>query len=417
MNRLLAILVACLVCLVASPESAAEWNQWRGPARDGSVGGTKLPDNLGGLQLQWRVELGKGYPGPIVAKDRVFVVETVDNKTVAVRALDRKSGESLWTKSWAGTGSVPFFATANGDWVRSTPAYDGKTLYVGDMAEVLVALDGTTGKERWRVDFPARFDTAVPDFGFASSPLVVGDHVYVQAANSLVKLDKLTGDTEWRSLESSSRIQQSGAFSSPIMATIAGVPQIIALTREAMVGVSPETGEILWTKTVPSFRGMHIMTPVVIDGAIFTSPYRQRSYLFDVSSDGTEMKVDLAWENKSTGYMSSPVVIDGHLYMHLGNQRLECIDLASGESRWRSESFGKYWSLVHQDDKILALDEAGMLYLIRANPEAFDLLDSLEVSKQQTWGHLAVDGDQIFVRELEGISAFGWSTGSLAAKR
>jgi outer membrane protein assembly factor BamB len=115
--------------------------------------------------------------------------------------------------------------------------------------------------------------------------------------------------------------------------------------------------------------------------------------------------------------MSSPIVIDGHLYMHLGNQRLECIDLASGESRWRSESFGKYWSLVYQDDKILALDEAGMLYLIRANPEAFDLLDSLEVSKQQTWGHLAVDGDQIFVRELEGISAFGWSPDSLAAKR
>jgi hypothetical protein len=103
--------------------------------------------------------------------------------------------------------------------------------------------------------------------------------------------------------------------------------------------------------------------------------------------------------------------------MHLGNQRLECIDLANGESRWRSQSFGKYWSLVHQGDKILALDEAGMLYLIRANPEAFDLLDSLEVSKQETWGHLAVDGDQLFVRELKGISAFGWTNGSLAAKR
>ena len=48
MIRLLAILVACLLCLVASSESAAEWNQWRGPARDGSVGGTKLPDDLDG---------------------------------------------------------------------------------------------------------------------------------------------------------------------------------------------------------------------------------------------------------------------------------------------------------------------------------------------------------------------------------
>ena len=46
-----------------------------------------------------------------------------------------------------------------------------------------------------------------------------------------------------------------------------------------------------------------------------------------------------------------------------------CETIASGESRWRSESFGKYWSLVYQDDKILALDESGMLYLIRANPD------------------------------------------------
>jgi len=412
MSRARRGLVLLLLSAVAATSlhagAAVAWNQWRGPARDGSVPGDDWPADLGGLERQWRIELGKGYPGPIVAGDRVFVVETVDSKSVAVRALDRRSGETIWERSWPGRGSVPFFAQANGDWVRSTPAYDGRALYVGDMSEVLVALDGESGKEIWRVDLPARFGTDVPDFGFASSPLLLGDHLYAQAANSLVKLDKRTGATVWRALEDPGRIQQSGAFSSPVAAVIDGVPQIVTLTREALYGVNPETGGVFWSQPVPSFRGMHIMTPVVVDGAIFTSPYKQRSFLYDVRRDGSKMLVEQAWENKSTGYMSSPVVIDGHLYLHLGNQRFECIELATGKSRWRSRPFGKYWSMGYQADKILALDSNGTLLLIRANPQAFELLDSREVSEQETWGHIAVSGDQIFVRELKAISAFRW---------
>ncbi len=410
--RLALIALAAMAGGSFHAETSGAWNQWRGPARDGSVPGQGWPADLERLEPLWRVELGKGYPGPIVAPDRVFVVETVDRKTVAARALDRRTGEVLWSRSWPGTGSVPFFAATNGDWVRSTPAWDGRTLFVGDMGEVLVALDGKTGAERWRVDFPARFKTGVPDFGFASSPLLLGDHVYVQAANSLVKLDKRTGATVWRALESPGRIQESGAFSSPVVARLAGKPQIVTLTREALHGVDPESGEVLWSQPVPSFRGMHILTPVVVGDAIFTSPYRQRSFLYTVRGTGETMQVEQTWDNKSTGYMSSPVVIDGHLYLHLANGRLECIELASGESRWRSSSLGKYWSMGHQGDKILALDQNGTLYLLRANPEAFELLDSRKVSDQETWGHLAVSGDQVFVRELQGIAAFRWRPGS-----
>lgn len=407
-----AVLAALLFLTVSASQEAEGWNQWRGPSRDGSVAGSDWPSDFTGLERQWRIDLGKGYPGPVVAEDRVFVVETVDSKTVGVRALKRDSGDVLWVKRWAGSGSVPFFANDNGDWVRSTPAYDGKTLFVGDMRELLLALDGATGDERWRVDLPARFETDAPDFGFASSPLVVGEALYVQAANSLVKLNKHTGATLWRSLEGPGAIQHSGAFSSPVHATIEGVRQIVTLTRDALHGVDPDSGRILWSQPVPNFRGMNILTPLVVDGTIFTSPYKQRSFLYSVRREGETLQVERAWENKSTGYMSSPVAIDGHIYLHLGNGRLECIALASGEARWRSEPLGKYWSMTHQADKILALNEQGELYLIRAQPEAFELLDSREISDQESWGHLAVDGNQIFVRELEGIAAYRWRAGS-----
>jgi hypothetical protein len=113
--------------------------------------------------------------------------------------------------------------------------------------------------------------------------------------------------------------------------------------------------------------------------------------------------------------MSSPVLVAGHVYMHLGNGRLDCIDIATGESRWRSESTGKYGSMSYQGDKIPALDDQGTLHLIRANPGRFELLDSRSVSDQETWGHIAVSADQVFVRELEGVAVFRWNGASESA--
>ncbi len=406
-------MIAVGVGLSAAPNDvpSALWAQWRGPERDGVSPGKTWPATLDGLTQTWRVPLGKGYPGPVVAADRVFVVESAADEAAVVKALDRATGKVLWEKRWASGADVPFFAAANGDWVRSTPAYDGKTLFLGDMRETVVALDGATGEEKWRLEAPQRFKAAVPDFGFASSPLVDGDHLYVQAANSLLKLDKNTGAVLWRALASDAGMTESGAFSSPVIATLAGRRQLVVLTRTRLVGVDLGKGDELWSRDVPHFRGMHILTPVVVGDTVFTSPYRQGSYLFAVKKDGERFVVEPRWENKASGYMSTPVVADGHLYFHLGNERLDCLDLQTGESRWRSEPLGKYHSLVRRGEKILALADGGTLHLIKADPRAFTLLASKQVATQPTWGHLAVAGDEVFIRELEAVSAWRWGGG------
>jgi outer membrane protein assembly factor BamB len=116
----------------------------------------------------------------------------------------------------------------------------------------------------------------------------------------------------------------------------------------------------------------------------------------------------VTWENKTQGYMSSPVVIGSHAYLHLRNQRFTCIDLATGKETWTTKPYGQYWSIVAQGDRILALDERGELLLIRANPEKFELLDSRKISEASTWAHLAVCGEEIFIRELNAIAAYRW---------
>ncbi|MDA8016226.1 MAG: PQQ-like beta-propeller repeat protein [Thermoanaerobaculia bacterium] len=398
--------------LLAQSASDPGWPQWRGPQRDGNAAGPTWADSLRGLQLLWRVDLGPGYSGPIVTEQQVFVAETVGGKTESVRALNRQTGEQQWRVSWPGEGKVPFFARANGDWIRATPAWDGENLYVGGMNEVLVKLDGATGRELWRVDFPRRFGTKVPDFGFASSPLVDGEAVFVQAANSLVKLDRQTGKTLWRQLESDGAIAVSGAFSSPVLAELSGRRQLVVQTRTTLYGLDPQSGTVLWSQDVPGFRGMNILTPSPYGDAILTSSYRQKSFLFGIEPEGDGWRVSELWTNKAHAYMSSPAIIGDHAYLHLGNQRLTCLDLRTGESRWTSQPFGKYWSVAIQGDRILALDADGELHLLRANPERLEILDSRQVSNSPTWGHLAVADGEVFIRELEAVAAYRWPAGN-----
>ncbi len=173
-----------LVCLTVLGVQAHEWPQWRGPHRDAQVSGPAWPDNINTnhLRRSWRVELGPSYSGPIVASDRVFTTETKDKKFEVVTAFDRKTGKELWRTQWEGSMTVPFFAKANGDWIRATPACDGESLFVAGMRDVLVCLDAKTGKERWRVDFVQKLEAPLPEFGFVCSPLLDGDALYVQAS-------------------------------------------------------------------------------------------------------------------------------------------------------------------------------------------------------------------------------------------
>ncbi len=408
-NVLFVLILAC--CLALSPSAVAladSWPQWRGPSRDGQVPGAGWPEDLSSLEMLWRIELGPGYPGPIVAEDRVFVAETVGEETEVVRALDRQTGEEIWRAAWEGAWKVPFFARANGSWIRSTPSYDGSHLYVGGIREVLVCLDGANGEERWRVDFPALYDTKVPDFGFSSSPLVAGEHLYVQAANSILKLDKTTGKTIWRALEGKGSIMVSGAFSSPMLANLAGREQLLVQTRTHLNGLDPQSGGLLWSREVPHFRGMNILTPLVIGDTILTSSYQNGTYLFRVQQEGDGFTVEQEWHLPASGYMSSPVLVGEHAYLHLGNGRFTCLDINKGESCWTSKPFGQYWALAAQGEKILALDSEGEMLLIQADPTSLEVLDRRAISDQPTWGYLAVAGNQVFVRELEAISAYRW---------
>lgn len=406
----------CLTLLSFLPAAIAEaeWTQWRGPTRDSQLTAPPWPDSLGPETLKrvWRLELAPSYSGPVTDAARVYSTETRDQRLEAAIAADRATGRIVWRTEWEGALKVPFFAKANGDWIRSTPALDGGRLYVAGMRDVLVCLDTDDGRELWRRDFVHDYGTPLPDFGFVSSPLVDGDSVYVQAGAAVVRLDKLTGKTIWKSLSDKGGMW-GGVFSSPVIASLGGKRQLVAQTREQLAGLELADGRVLWTQPTEAFRGMNILTPLIQNDRIYTSTYGGKTTLYEVALTNGTFVPAAVWTHKAQGYMSSPVLIDGIVYQHLKSQRLWAIDLTSGTERWTSsESYGKYVSMIANNRRVLALDQRGRLMLFEARSDGLKTLDTREISSEETWAHLAVAGADIFVRELKALSAYRWESKS-----
>jgi len=393
--------------------SPSQWNQWRGPNRDGHVDAQDWPERVSGdsFSLQWSHPLKASYSSPVLDDTLVYTTETVDDQTERALAYDRLSGELVWSTSWSGGMKVPFFARANGSWIRSTPLLVKNRLYVMGMQETLVCLDAGSGNLLWKLSAPKALQTPDPSFGGVSSPLIEGDALYVQAGGGVIKVDIDKGELLWSSGVSSDSMNSS-PFSSPMLFDIHGQTQLVILERTRLCGVDLESGKHLWSKEVPAFRGMNILTPTQVGNRLLTATYGGKTHLFEPSvSESGAWQVKEQWQYKFQGYMSSPVVAGGHVYLHGRSGRMVCLDLDSGALKWTSEkSFGKYCSQVTNGKKMLCLSNDGMMRLVEINPSKCVILDKRRVSDEETWAHLGMVGRDVFIRSLNALSFHRWES-------
>jgi outer membrane protein assembly factor BamB len=229
----------------------------------------------------------------------------------------------------------------------------------------------------------------------------------------VVALDAASGAIRWRALEDGGGDES--AFSSPALATLAGRPQLLAQSRTTLAGLDPASGAVLWSRLIPAFRGMNILTPAVHGDSLFTSAYGGRAQRLDLAATDAGLEASETWNVPQQGYMTSPVLIGGHAYLFLRSNRFACLDLARGEERWTSGPTGDdYWSLVAQGERILALSDTGTLRLIAADPARYEVLGELELVGGPSWAHLAVvpgpEGTELHVREQDAYRVFRWGS-------
>ena len=283
--------------------AASDWPQWRGPTRDGRVSGVDWPETLQGdrLRQKWRIELGPSYSGPIVAADRIFTTETVDKKREVVKAIDRATGRELWAVSWDGAISVPFFAKSNGDWIRSTPAYDGERLFVGGIRDVLVCLSAADGRELWRVLHGEGY-SVIPRPVLAHGLLFVGtgyDRPLIHAIRTGGSGDVTATHLAWTLAK--------GAPNTPSMVV---VDDLLYCVSDAGIAsaIEARTGQVAWTERLGGNFSASILHA---DGRLYLQNEEGMGF---VLKPGRAFEV-LARNDLGERSLASHAVEDGALYI------------------------------------------------------------------------------------------------------
>ena len=389
----------------AASGHAGYWTDFRGPHRDGIYREAAIRTDWpgSGLEPLWKQPVGGGYASFVVADGRAFTIEQRRDQEV-VAAYDVDTGAELWTHAW----SAHFRETMGGPGPRATPTWHDGRLYALGAAGRFVCLDAATGAVLWERDILTDAGASNLPWAMSGAPLVVDETVIVQPGGSggwsVAAYDRLTGDIAWHVLDD---VQ---GYTSPMLATLGEVRQIVVVTARRAAGLRPEDGTLLWEHawTVPVVP--NIAQPLVVgDTRLFLSAgYGRGAALVELTRTGDRFTAATVWEtNRMKNKFSSSVLIDGYIY-GLDESILACIDAATGELMWKGGRYG-YGQLLAAGDHLVVLTERGHLVLVRATPDGHEELAGFRAIEGKTWNVPAMAGGRILVRNTRQMAAFDLS--------
>jgi outer membrane protein assembly factor BamB len=398
----MAILRSLLLLLAgAAPPSADDWPQWLGPARNGVSTETVVPWKETPKTL-WNLPVGEGHSSPIVADGRVFLHHKVKGKDEEeVIACNAKTGTELWRQSYP---RAPF-KSAFGAGPRATPAVSGGKLYTFGVTGVLSCWEAAGGKRVWQVDTLTEFNAKNLFFGVSCSPLIEGDLVLVNVGGpgaSIVAFKKDSGEVAWKVLD------DKASYASPVATGQGKERQLIFLTQQGLVGLSPADGRTFWQFPLVDKLSESSTTPVFSGGRVIGSSVTYGSAALKLETKEGVPGVAESWKNPAlTCYISTPVAAGkDELYLVTGtiipppSASLRCVEASSGKVLWSKEGIGKYHAALLRtaDGKLLMLDDAGGLALLDPDPREYKELARSKVCGN-TWAHPALSGGRIYLRD------------------
>ena len=368
--------------------------QFLGPNRDATLRGVGLARDWQAAApvALWRQPIGKGWSGFAVADGLAVTLEQRDGKEMVV-AYDLEHG----TVRWSHGGGAGFESAMAGDGPRATPAIDGGRVYTFGVNGVLTALDLASGRPLFERDVLAQNGARRPEHGVAASPLVVDGVVVVLAGGpggcSLVAYDARTGERRW------SGGDDPAAYSSPRVATLDGVRQVVVWSRDSLAGHDLGTGAVLWRDPWPE-RSEKVSQPVVLgNDLVFVSMgYGVGGRLVKVSrSLGGTWRADLVWQTRQLKAKFTQVVAHRGFLYGLDEGVLVCLDPKDGERRWKSGRYG-HGQVLLVDDLLLVQAEDGAVVLVDPSPERHVELGRFQAIEGRAWATPALAGDLLLVR-------------------
>ena len=377
------------------------WNGFRGPNRDGVYAERRIQTSwpASGPKLLWKQPIGLGYASFAIARGRAFTIEQRGKQEV-VAAYDVETGRELWTNGW----NALFSESMGGDGPRATPAWaDGQVFALGGTGE-LRALDEASGRVAWHTNILEDSGGRNLQWGMAGSPLVVGDTVIVtpggSGGRSVVAYSRSTGKRVWSALDD----QQS--YSSPMIAEVDGVRQLLVFSAQRVVGLTPERGEVLWEFPWRTEYDVNASQPVVSGNRVFLSTgYGHGAVMLEVTRADGRWAVREVWRNiRMKNQFTTSILHEGHIY-GLDESILACLDANTGDVKWKGGRYG-YGQIILASGHVIVLTESGELALVRATPESHQELLRVAAIEGKTWNHPALSDGRLLIRNASEMAAF-----------
>ena len=386
---------------------ADDFPRYRGVRADGIVSSPmKSPDwDAAPPKEKWRTTVGWSYSGIAVAGKALVTIEQRQDEE-AVVCYDRETGKELWAYKY----EAKFEQTPpmGGIGPRATPTIcDGEIYSLGAKGH-LVCLDAA-GAKKWAVNIVEDNGAEVVQWGMTSSPLIVGDLVVVNAGidpknnqkKAVVAYHRKDGTKAWAAGE------HPAGYSSPMLATLDGVEQIVLFDGVGVAGIDKADGRELWRYAWNTFNAMNIIQPVILPGdrVFISSQVENGCALLQVKKNGSNWSVDKVWSTpKMASIFSNPVYHEGHIYgLHDMSGRLCCLDAKSGKRLWLADDELRGGQLLLSGNTLIVQSEnTKELIAVAADPTEYHELGRVKVFRgRRTWNTPSLAGGRLYVRNHE----------------
>jgi outer membrane protein assembly factor BamB len=388
---------------IFAQQSATDYPQWRGRLRDGAASSFSAPAAWPEhLTRRWKLEVGEGYASPILVDQRVFTLTRRGDDEV-VTAVDAGGGRVLWQSRYAAPHRIAQGASDHGHGPKSTPLYYQGKLFTLGITGVASAFDASNGRLLWQKPAPS-VETLYNNSSM--SPIADGNrvifHVGGHDEGALTAFDVNSGAIVW------SWRGDGPAYASPVIATLKGTRQVIAVTQRFVVGVAAETGALLWQRPFANQFFNNAISPVVFDEMVIVSAYEQGVTAFAPVERNGAWSTDTRWQTKDVSlFMSNPVLVGDTIYglSQRSSGQFFGLDAKSGKVLWLGPPRqATNTALIKSGDLIFLLDDDAELIVARANRSRFEPVKRYTVADSATWAQPTISGNRFFIKDATALS-------------
>jgi outer membrane protein assembly factor BamB len=397
--------------------SAENWPQWRGPALNGVSNEKNLPVKWTTEEnVAWKIALpGVSGSTPIIWRDHIFL-NVADNGNLFLWAVDKNRGEVLWKKPLGG-GDVKM---RKHNMSSPSPVTDGRAVYVMTGTGILKGFD-FAGKELWSRDIQKEYGEFGLNWGYASSPLLYEDSLYIQVLHGMktddpsyvMRVDKKTGKTIWKVDRPTNAIRESpDSYTTPGLLRVGKTVEIVITGGDCVTGHDMATGKELWRANGlnPENQQFYriVASPIIFNDIIY-APTRVKPLLaLKAGGRGDITTSHLLWSTANGPDVPTPVT-DGK-YFYIVNDRgiMWCLDARTGAEVYGQQRIkpGTYsGSPVLADGKIYVTNEDGLTTVVAAGPK-FEVLAENPLNDYVLSSPAISDG-KIYIRTAQHLYAIG----------